>query len=844
MLKDYLRACWRGVLHHKVATLINLGGLALGLAVFIALTFYVHREFSWDAHWEGAERIYRASGQQETPGGNSAAVFTTAPWVMAEALQERNPDAFETWVRVYSDYGTLVVYDEEYAQRSMHYVESSFLELLQLQTLRGSLADVFSDPRAIAISERVAETAFGTRSPLDETLSFRGREVPVADFVVKAVYRLPEPSTLASMQILALLTPGALPQPNARLDLWNITPVVAPPQGGQASAQPAPPQPFYVQHYFKLQEGVDAALLEADLRSLMDAGKYMEFFNNKTRFSFQKLRDTHLMPSPFFGGDNVQRLWIFAAIGALVLLISGCNFVLLATLRQVDRQRELGLRKTLGGTAGQLLLQHLLDAFCLTLAATCLAVALLQVALPQAQVALDWPVELDLLQWRSIGAILLIAAGFTLLSSTWPALVMARGRPVRLLRDGAGAAMGGGTALRQLLVGIQFVIVVVLLLATVVVWLQINYTRNRDRGYSFDDVVGIRLTSTEAFQKAEVLLPELGRIPQVEVVAVGSLSPGALRISAPVRYRYTAADGSTKSVPMQQYPTGHDYFRVLSVPLLAGREFTAELEGITVQPTTPEAQLQVQPVVINAAAVRELGLATPELALGQLLETDLAGPNGQTRTMTLRVIGVVADTQFSSAMMPPEPQVYPYSHRNGTVALRLVPGADGTAVTAALKSTWTAVMGDLAFSPIDPAQSEANILRREEFEARIISGSTLLAIVIALLGLYGLVTATVQRRVREIALRKVLGAERRSVVGLFLWQFSRPVLAANLVAWPLGLWGVQQWLQRFPFRLDLGVIVASALAASVAALLIAWLSVGLLTLRAAGARPAPALRCE
>lgn len=831
MLYDYLRSCWRGVLHNKVATFINIGGLALGLTVFFALIFYVHREFSWDAHWEDADRLYRAAGSQESPTGNTAALFTNAPYALGTSLQTRNPGAFEVFARVYQSQATVTIDAEDYPNQGMFLAEPGLLELIQLETLEGSLQEVFADPRSIAVGSRMADRFFAGKPPLGKTITFSPPQGGKRDYVVRAVYRVPEPSSLAHMQFLGLLDITALPVQNAGLDIWN---------------QPQPPQPpqipFNVTHYFKLNEAGNKAQLEADLRAFMDQNDYMTFGENKIRFTFQNLQDVHLMPGPFDPADNVQRLWVYAGVGILVLLISGCNFVMLATLRSVDRLREVGIRKTVGGSAGQLMQQYLLDAFCQSLVAAALAVALLELVLPRFQVMLELPLEPDLLGWRSLGLCLAIVTGFTLLSSALPAWLMSRGQPASLLRDSSGSVVASGNVLRRLLVGFQFAIVIVLLLASAVVQQQIEYTQGRDRGFSLENLMAVRLNNFELMQKSPTLVAEFNRIPGVQSAAVGGVSPSSIMISQPNQVRRVMPDGSVREAPVQQTAVGGDYFRTLSVAVLAGREFTVELEG-----TAPIAQGAPPPtlrdILLNQSAAQQLGFDIPEMAVGQLLETEFSNSEGR-HVQSLRVIGVVADTQFSSVMLPPVPQYYGFSPQNGFLAIKFTPGADIAAVTESLETAWTGVMGDVAFSPLAPELLDGNMLRREEFEARILIVSTVLAMVIALMGLYGLVGATVVRRVKEIGVRKVMGAGRTSIITLLLWQFSKPVVVANLIAWPFGFWSVMQWLQRFPYQLDMQKIVASGLAASAAALLIAWLTVGFMAAKAASTKPAQVLRSE
>ncbi len=831
MLHDYLRSTLRNSLRNKLTTFINVAGLALGLAVFFALFFYVHREFSYDKHWQNAERIYRLNGAQEAATGNSFAFLTWAPYALGTSLQSRHPEAFEVYARVYDVQGSSVtIKNEPLANQTVYYAEPALLKLLQWQTVSGDLQEVFADPHAIAISAKSATQYFGTESPLGKTVTVAVPSRGKTDYVVKAVYRLPDPTSLDRMGFLALFDPGALGVQQAALDSWNFSPQQ---------------QPLSVTHYFKLQATVAPKTVESELRSFMDQNKYMDYGNSKTRFSLQPLQDVHLAPSPFDSGNNVERLWVYAAIGVLVLLVSGCNFVMLATLRSVERMREVGIRKTVGAAVTQLMQQYLLDAFCHTLLAALLAVLLLQLGLPKLQALLKVSFELDLLGWRSLGVCLLIVTGFTLLSSAYPALLLSRGKPVLLLRSSGGALVSSGNTLRKLLVGIQFATVIVLLLASAVVQQQIRFTQQRDRGYSLENIVSLRVFNADAQNKVPTLIEEFAKLPGVQLASTGGVSPGTIMVGTPNVVKLVTANGDVKDAQLQGAAVGSNYFKTMSVNLLAGREFAADDAPPAATPgaAVPAAAPPIQNAVLNSAGVAALGFTESAAALEQLFEQENVGQDGKVNKQTFRIIGVVADTQFASVMLPPIAQYYRFAPSAGFVAVKLDPGTQISAVKPAMESVWQSVVGNVPFTPLT-ADSLEYALQREKFEANIVIGSTLLAVVIALLGLYGLVAATMVKRVKEIGVRKVMGADTSAIVGLLLWQFSKPILAANVVAWPFGFWAITQWLQRFPYRLDTTVIMLSGAGASLLALLIAWLTVGFMAAKAANAKPVLALRYE
>jgi len=820
MLRDHLRTTWRGLSHHKLITCVNVGGLALGLAVFFALTFYVQREFSWDAQWRDADRIYVTVGRREGPTGSTPMFMGVYPYVLKDSLQSRHPGAFEAFARVLQLSSTISYQGEEHSNHQIYFAEPAILDLFQFELVEGSLQDVFNNPRLIALSSKAAKVLFGSDSAIGKTLTRGSQGGSEVDYAVGAVYQLPEPTALDTLQFLALLDPAALPVKEASLDAWT-----------RMDSQ----QPLGVRHYFKLSPGADIQAIEVDLQAFMDEHQYMQYGPVKDRIHFVPLHDLHLMPGLFGTGNAVERLWSYAAIGLLVLLISGCNFVMLATLRVVDRTREIGIRKTIGGQAPQLMRQYLLEVFLQSLVAALVALVLLELALPILQARLGFALVLDLWNWPTLMSCLGIVTAFTLISGLYPAFLLSRGRPATLLHNSSGSVVSRGNSLRKLLVAAQFAIVVMLLLASTVTRQQIDYMSERGRGFALDNLVGVR---TGTSLEVPTLLNEFRRVPGVAGAASGSVSPGTIMVTTP--NRIVAGD---REALLEGAGVGGDYFSILSIPVLAGREFSDAVDVI--RTVEEQAELPVVDVVLNESGAHALGFEAPALAVGQLLTTETPINGGvATRSQSLRVIGVVGDAQFATILQPPIPQWYRYGPQTSFIAVKIDPAANSSDVLAGLEDAWHKVMGDVAFLPLAPEMLGLDQLDSVQFEARVVTGSSLLAVIIALLGLYGLVATTVIKRVKEIGVRKTLGAERASVVSLLLWQFSKPIVIANLVAWPLGIWGVLLWLQRFPFRLDLRVITGAAVAASIAALLIAWLTVGLIAAKAASAKPVLALRYE
>jgi putative ABC transport system permease protein len=543
--------------------------------------------------------------------------------------------------------------------------------------------------------------------------------------------------------------------------------------------------------------------------------------------------DVHLDSSPWSFNMTPAGSWTMVygviAIGILILLLACFNFMNLATARAMMRAREIALRKTLGARRKQLILQFLGEALLAALLGLVLALGLVEILLPQFSAFLQRPVAFSYLHDPGLLLSLLgVAAVAGLVSGFYPALVLSRFRPAETLRANSSGRAGSGK-LRDLLVVLQFAVSIGLGIAALVVFAQIFYARNIEMGFRRDNVVvmgGGRLTPERRQAFLEVLRANPGIVSASMTNRVPFDSGQSLSL--------VQVPGNSESVSLNRFDIHPDFPTVYGIKLLAGRllsETRGEDRLASGDPAGNPGN-EGRSILVNEAGARRLGL-TPQQAAGMVV---LYNHN------QVRIVGVLADAKVNGALEPIKPSVYVYVPANGMgFSLRLRPDRIPETLEF-IDRTWRAFSPGVASQRRFLDESFARLYSAQERQGTMFGIFVAIAILLACLGLFGLAAFTAGRRTREIGIRKVFGARNRDVILLLLWQFSIPVLLANLIAWPIAWYYLQDWLQGFAYRISLSPLYF--LAAGLTALLIAWATVFTHAWRVARASPIHALRYE
>jgi putative ABC transport system permease protein len=609
---------------------------------------------------------------------------------------------------------------------------------------------------------------------------------------------------------------------------------------------------FTMDSYIRLSPGivvesVAGALVEFVDQSAGVSGMQLapgERLSDRLRFDLQNIADIHLN-SPFDdsrAGGNRTVVTAFTAIAVLVLLIGIINFTILSTAKATKRARETALRKTIGATRLELIGQFLGESFCIVLPAMLVSCMLVELLLPVFEAMVGKTLQISWFEPNTLLALGSLYVAVGLLGGLYPAFVMSRFRPATTLRTARVTERGGLLNLRTLLVVFQFGVSIALIVATGVIYMQVRYAMNRDPGFSRENVLvidNLRLRA-EVNARKETLKTQLLTLDTVTGAALSIHQPTQTLGLANITARYATLSDNSASQVITTLGIDPDFFSTYQTEIVAGRGFSTELDQpAEIFPEQPGDPVPSR-VVINVSASRQLGFASPEAAVNSQIR--FMSPIGND-VYDLTIIGVAADTNFYNMNAIPRSEVYSFSP-GFTDVLSLRFDGEPQAVLAQVTEVWRAVMGDAELSTSFVAQNMESEFAQERVEAQLLISFALLAVLIACLGLYGSAAFTVDRRTKEVGIRKVLGAEVRELVAMLVWQFSKPVLIANFIAWPVAVWAMLRWLQRFPYQIDYVVIIPLCVVAGALALSIAWLTVASNTLRVAAAKPVLALRYE
>ena len=837
VFKNYFKATIKHLVNSKLFSAINVLGLAIGLTACSLIALYVQDETSYDRHWTNAERIFRVNTTIDRTGSSRGTVNVTSAAALP-ALRRYFADELELGAYSVFKGNEIRIGDRRFDETILE-VDRELIDIFELETVAGSLEAALEEPNRIALSAALAERLFAGEDALDQTLTLVDSDGNVADYRVGAVYRLPPGNTVLDLPAITRHDATARPY----MMSWGIL-----------------SGPTYVQ----LAPGVDVADIHSRMAAFVDQNVDISSMmagpdvapSDRVAFSFQNIADAYLY-SPGAGGGNATMVFAFSAVAALVLLIACFNFMILTTAKATQRAKEVAIRKIIGASRAQLIVQFLGESFLLALVSMLCSLALVEVMLPLFESLVGRSLEIPYSDPRVYLSLLALLGVVGLTSGLYPAFVLSHFRPAGTLSAHRLTEAQGSVSLRGVLVVFQFTVSIALIIATTVIYAQVQYTVNRDPGFDKENllVIGSLLRVDNPISRSnrggrkETLRREIAALSEVTSVGLSVHQPGQTFGLSTITVPFTLLEGGSGAQPISILGVDAGFLGAYETPLIAGRDFDEDRDresrlfpwrSFDVSAVDPAAT-STSNVIINASAARLLGFAEAADAIGRQLRSGNSGFTALAETAT--IIGVVADTQFFSLRTEPRPEVYVFSPAFADVLTVRFRGSPQT-LLAAVRDIWQAWAGD---EPLAASFVDQNLLEqfdRERTEGRVLVSFAALAILVACLGLFGSASFTVDRRTKEIGIRKVFGAEVREVVGLLLWQFSRPVIIANLLAWPAALWALMNWLERFPYRIETWLLAPICLAAGLVALVIAWLTVAGSSIRVAAANPIHALRYE
>jgi putative ABC transport system permease protein len=797
MFTNYLKIAMRNIFRHKSFSLINIAGLAVGMGCCLLIFLYVQSELSYDRFHEKADRIYGLVNDVRFPTGVTKTAYTSAfpgP-TMAEAFPEitsmtRLARARESFVFIHQT--------QLFEERNLLYADSTLLEIFSFPLVWGNPQTALKAPFSLVLKQSTARKYFGDANPLGQVLTANDNQ----SYTVTGVLAdLPKNSHL---QFDGLISMATAQQTGTfyfqdRLDLRFAT-------------------------YFLLRAGVEKAALEAKFpdyveRLIGDLQRANNFFY---QFRLVPLADMYLNSE--YCGNGLRGSWTnvvtFSAIALFTLAIACINFMNLATARSLLRAREVGVRKAIGAQRLQVAWQFLGESTLLCLIALAAAVFTAWLFLPIFNALSGNALEMTALLAPSyVLGLLGVGIVVGILAGIYPALALSRFNPVAVLK-GRFISSAHGARLRQGLVVLQFAISVILIVGTAIVYKQIHFMQQQNPGFRTEQMLVVNFKGDKNVrQQIDAIKTELRKIPGVAGATASWMVPGAGRPEALARVE--VPDGTRREIMMPVYPVDTDFLPLYNLQIIAGRNFSPDF-----------ATDAKEAFIVNETAVRELGYAAPQEIVGKSFYE--WGQEG-------RVIGVVKDFHYTSLHEKIRPMNFLLGSIPDYLTLRLS-GENLQQTMAEVESAWQRLAPQRPFDYRFLDEAFGAQYRAEQRFNRIVGSFSLLAIFIACLGLFGLASFAAERRIKEIGIRKVLGATVPNVIGLLSKDFVTLVLLANLLAWPVAWYAMQNWLQNFAYRVDIGwwvFVLAGGLA-----FVIALLTVSAQAIRAALANPVEALRYE
>lgn len=783
MLRSYLRTAVRALRRRLGYAAINVLGLAVGLACCLLIGLYVRHELTYDRHHEKAERIVRIA---TTFGDRGPADVSPS---IAGPLFTRTFSQVETFTRLdrWSD-AIVTEGNQSFRADGVFAADSTVFDVFTMPFVAGQPADALTRPNTIVLTASAAQNYFGETSPIGRSL-----EVNDASYEVTGV--IEDPPSTSHLQYDMLLSWASTRW--ADREIW-----------GSAN--------FFT--YLKLQPGADRAALEANIADLVQQrlGDRLERMGQTLAFTLQPLTDIHL-----YVDGRITYVYLFGAIAALILIVACINFVNLATARSGERAREVGVRKTLGAPRGRLIGQFLTEAVLLAVGAAGLALMGAELALPAFESLAGMDLGASVVgQPAAVGGLLAGAVVTGLLAGLYPAFVLSGYQPASVLKS----SFAGGSNrswLRRGLVVVQFGVSMVLIVGTLVVYAQLDYVQSKNLGYDREHVTVLPLSGS-LDENFSTLRQEVNQLSGVRHVAALASIPGGRHGG----YSATTEGMGEQRANITGIAATPGVIDAMGLQLVTGDNF----------PTSESYSIEASgyPFLINETMATQFGW-TPQEAVGKPL--NLNGRKGTIR-------GVVQDFHVSSLrqsiqpltlFMDPNPAVLDH-------ALVRMEGSGIQSTMGALEATWGRLAPEIPFTYQFLDDAYESLYRAEQRMGRVFGIIAFLAIVVACLGLVGLAAYTIRRRMKEISIRKVLGATVPGIVGMLSKEVLLLVGTAFVAAGPLAYWAAQQWLQRFAYATDLG-LSPFVIAAGITTLLAVG-TMAVQALRAARSNPAQVLRTE
>lgn len=787
MLKNYLKVTIRNLYNNKVYSLINIGGLCVGITTAILILLWVGHELSYDRYHTQANNLYRTIVNWNISGQRASYITTPAPF--ADLIKQEFPEIKATTRFALVRKGLLTYENIPFGGNKGTFTDPDILQMFSFDFIKGDPKNALNSPNSIAISETLARKIFGAEEAIDKVVKYNNS----IDLVVSGIFKdMPDNSHLTFDFLIPFQQ--FISSYNIQEDNWSD---------------------FNYYTYVLLDEKTTGSAMQEKITALI-----LERFKDDTvveNVELQPVVDIHLHSkygNDISGNGDIQYVYIFSGVAFFILFIACINFMNLATARSVKRAKEIGLRKTVGAGRAQLITQFLGEAFLFTLIAITIAAMLVELLLPIFNEIAQKSITFSLLDTNILIILGLILLFTTLAAGLYPAVVLSSFQPAKVLK---GTFKSGGNAvfLRKGLVVIQFLLSIVLLVGTLVVNDQLTFIQQKKLGYNKENIlilplVGEVSSNSELFKQQLLAYPDISNVTTAsqDITNVNSSTSGASWNGRPDDF----------DIILNQLSVDRDFIKTFNIRMVEGRGFSSERESDSVA------------YILNQTAVNEMGLKDP------------VGTAFSVHGIIGTVIGVSEDFNFQSIHNPIGPLVLFVSPNWRSNMYISIEGDNISEAVAFAENKWKEINPAYPFEYSFLDEGFDNLYRSELRTGTLFDFFTLVAIFISCLGLYGLASYTAELRFKEIGVRKVMGASISSIFIMFSKDYIKLVLIAFVLACPVAYLLMDQWLEAFAYKTSINPMIF--LMAILFAIILTILTVGYQSIRAALANPVHSLRSE
>ncbi len=792
MFKNYIKIAFRNILKTKSISLINLLGITIGLVSSLIIFLYVFYETSYDSFHNKKDRIFKILSIDEAIGVSSSMVGMTIP-ALAETMKKEIPEVEEV-VRIIDGGETLIRYEDRFLYAENYfYTSPSFLNIFDFEIKEGNPKTCLNSPYTAVLTESMAQKIFGEENPIGKTFSADGNE----NIEVTGIIKDSNKSSHINIDVIVSINPS--PSDTSIIDYLNSWHSIGVIEYALLTDE---------KHQEKVINEIERTLRKNNVRPAWKA-------------TLQPLKDVHLKSEEILFDEfnknkgNINYVRYLTLVAIVILLIASFNYMNLSTARSSKRAREVGVRKTVGARKKQLIIQHLLESVILIFISMVLSLGIVEVINNIFHVVNQALFQFIGLSPQFIVYLLLIVIVLGLISGVYPAFIMSGFKPHIVLK-GKFETGKQGVLLKKILVGMQFVATFIMIVGVIIIVKQLDYTLKKDKGFDQSNIINITLNPQNTRSNFDAFKKEVEKTPGVQACATSSSMPGIGFGRVGVLPEGVSEEEDSWIVSM--FVIDENYIPLMKMEFVEGENFRERMSR------------DILPVIVNESFVRSMGWK-----------------NGLNKTFRshrwqAKVIGVIKDFHFTSLRHKIEPLFMIYRPGfNHILSIKLSPN-NRTKTVKSIEKLWSQMYEGIPFNYDFYDETFSQLFKKEKSFSKMFFSFTLLSIIVAILGLFGLAAYSAEQRTKEIGIRKTFGASIKQLVVLQSNEYLRLIMLAILVAAPIAYYILKKWLQGFEYKINMSINVYFA--AALIIILVTILTVGFHAFNSARKNPADTLRYE